>query len=231
MHSDAHDDAAQFSSLRRARALRPRRRLRDERHWNEGENAFWACMGQWARDRDTARGHALKNMYTSAETCPRRAAGAKYNLANGGGGDDADGRRCSSCARGGAAAPSHEVELRRFDTVVDSRARLRGCRGGQNSRTACQVACSAALRLDFDAATRAPSPRGSAGRVSASPLAAGAARRSARSRAWRRRRAARARGGGREHRRWREAQPSSVCRRTSREALPERREPEQQRRM
>jgi len=21
------------------------------RHWNEGENAFWACMGQWARDR------------------------------------------------------------------------------------------------------------------------------------------------------------------------------------
>ena len=22
------------------------------RHWNEGENAFWACMGQWARDSD-----------------------------------------------------------------------------------------------------------------------------------------------------------------------------------
>ena len=38
------------------------------RHWNEGENAFWACMGQWARDSDAI--YILPHIGAAADADP-----------------------------------------------------------------------------------------------------------------------------------------------------------------
>ena len=66
------------------------------RHWNEGENAFWACMGgltchrasapnegQWALDRRAWRridGATLLRLQTPAEQPPRRPAEPQRNF-------------------------------------------------------------------------------------------------------------------------------------------------------